>query len=749
MTGLEFDQGIWEAAIRGIAPTFTKKAIEDIQSFLGQLLGGADNLTDSTRINLEPVAKQYAANFYKRHGTLKVLSMPEPISLDSVYVAVQVLNPEHLRFFETIDGLEDLFRQSRDRNFQKKDCEKLPGLTVARNKPYLMVLGAPGGGKSTFLRKVGLEAIKGEKGSYQQPYIPVLLELKNFRNQEINLLEAIAVEFKTCGLPRYEEWTLELLKAGKLLILLDGLDEVPTEKMSDVVTKIQDFVDLYDKNRFIVSCRTAAYRHNFRRFSDVAVANFDDEQIEGFIKNWFHSKSELAEDCWEKLKGSDYQAAKELAQTPVLLTLICVLYQRSGQFPTNRATLYQRALRVLLEEWNAAKEIPQTQIYKGLDTKRKELMLSEIAYNGFIEDRLFFQKWDLATQLERLLAEMLPDEKLIDGHAVLLDIDVQHGILVERAESIYSFSHLTIQEFLTALYLYDDAVIVEQIVNDHFFDRRWEEVFLLLAGLKNNGDALLLAMEKRIQEFVLDNPKLQTILEWVEQVVDPTDGEIKSVGKRAIAIAYAMANNILIAYAVTYDNPHDIASEIINDITYANTIAYTIIGDTEISKAIAYIFAHAVTDIIEVTNAISHANSNDSLPIFSRAKTDASTHVYIKASSSISSFKEYINLIHKQKVFKNNPLLNILNHLDKLQYNIPDQTSDKKTRIMFRNELQHTYHKTFILAPAIDLSRDELTQIDTYLYANKLLIDCRANAVRVRCWQDIESRMLLPVRPKP
>jgi predicted NACHT family NTPase len=551
---------------------------------------------------------------------------------------------------------------------------------------------------------VGLESIKKKKGSSQQPYIPVLLELKNFRNQEINLLEAIAAEFKTCRLPRYEEWTLELLKAGKLLILLDGLDEVPTEQMSDMVMNIQNFVDLYDKNRFIVSCRTAAYRNNFRRFSDVAVANFDDEQIEGFIKNWFHSKPELAEDCWEKLKSSDYQAAKELAQTPVLLTLICVLYQRSGQFPTNRGTLYERALRVLLEEWNAAKEIPQTQIYKGLDTKRKELLLSEIAYSGFVEDRLFFQKRDLSKQIEKILPEMLPDEKLIDGYAILRDIEVQHGILVERAESIYSFSHLTIQEFLTALYLYDDAAaIVEQVVNDQLFDQRWREVFLLLAGLKNNGDALLLTIEKRIQEFVLDNPKLQAILEWVEQVVDPTNIAFKEFRKREIAI------KIVISISIAFLN------------IKKNTFAALINIDN--------------TNIMPLANGL--------------VNILASAHNIAHAKASINELKEYLDYIERFKILNINLFVGSRDLLDAIEQELPTDDAYHSICLAFRNKLLQTYREVFLLTPElVDLSKDELEQVDIYLKVNGLLIDCRANAVRVRCWQDIESRMLLPVRPK-
>jgi predicted NACHT family NTPase len=50
------------------------------------------------------------------------------------------------------------------------------------------------------------------------------------------------------------------LEEGKLLILFDGLDEVPTELLGQMTGAIKDLVDQYKENRFIASCRIAAYR---------------------------------------------------------------------------------------------------------------------------------------------------------------------------------------------------------------------------------------------------------------------------------------------------------------------------------------------------------------------------------------------------------------------------------------------------------------------------------------------------------
>jgi len=460
MTGFE---PLIAQAVSGVAvPVF-----QSIWAGGGKILDRFGKALDGKKVKqaIDAASRQYAQNYTERHAILKLLGMRDPVALESVYTAVQFLDDRAILGFESVETLEQDYRQAKQRSFQPKHCQKQEGLKVANEKQYLMVLGGPGAGKSTFLRRMGLEALKGKPGKFKHACIPVFIELKKFNTGEINMEKEIAEEFRICGFPSHEAFTATALEQGKLLILLDGLDEVPTERMNEAIRQIQNFVDLHDQNRFITSCRVAAYRHNFRRFSDVTMANFDDAQIENFITNWFRSEPQTGQECWKKLNNKENKAAKELTQSPLLLTLVCLLYQSSRKFPTNRATLYEKALRVLLEEWAAFKEVKthQEDLYKGLDTKRKEMMLSEIAHHAFQADRLFLPRREISDQIEQLLKEMLPDEKFIDGTAVLKSIEVQHGVLVERAEGIYSCSHLTLQEYLTAQYI-DDHRQIETLV---------------------------------------------------------------------------------------------------------------------------------------------------------------------------------------------------------------------------------------------------------------------------------------------
>ncbi|HLO86792.1 MAG TPA: NACHT domain-containing protein, partial [Nostocaceae cyanobacterium] len=543
----------------------------------GKVLGVfGKTLNEKTKERIFNASKQYVQNYGERHGILKVLGMREPVKLESIYTAVQFLDNDSIQSFESIEKLEESYRKSNIRKFQHHDSKKKQlGIKVANDKKYLMVLGSPGAGKSTFLRKIGLEALKGKKGDFKHLCIPVFIELKTLTSTDVNLVEIIAKEFRICGFPEPDRFTVRALEQGKLLILLDGLDEVPTKNLADVINQIQNFVDTYDKNHFIASCRTAAYHSIFRRFSDVAMADFDDDQIRQFILNWFQSESDkqvkTGDKCWELLQKPENAAAKELAHTPLLLTFLCLVYDRSQNFPNNRSVLYKKALRILLEEWSSEKRINRDEIYQGLNTELEEILLSEIAYQGFKTDRLFFSQREIVQQIKTFLASNLNAPQHLNGEAVLNAIAVQQGILVERAEEVFSFSHLTLQEYLTAKYYIDNNRLTEKLVTEHLTDGRWKEVFLLVAGLMHGGaDDLLLLMEKEAQKYI-NTPKLQALLKWAEDVTVGSDGNYKPVGKRAVAIANANANAI--ANAIANANAIAIAIANANAIAIANAIA--------------------------------------------------------------------------------------------------------------------------------------------------------------------------------
>ena len=68
----------------------------------------------------------------------------------------------------------------------------------------------------------------------------------------------------------------------------------------------------------------------------------------------------------------------------------------------------------------------------------------------------------------------MDNPKYLDGESILEAIAIQQGIFVERATGIYSFSHLTLQEYLTAQHISDDNKLrLDQGNSPEFDSWRW------------------------------------------------------------------------------------------------------------------------------------------------------------------------------------------------------------------------------------------------------------------------------------
>jgi len=490
------------------------------------------------QVAIRDATKAYAENYRERHGAIHVLGMSKPVPLHDIYTAVRIVPRDFLGAFVNPDQMEQSFKESgrQHQSFQKDKVED--GIKVANRDQFLNLLGAPGAGKSTFLRRLGQEAMLARKAaesidpkdlklnsSYEHSLLPVYLELRLFKTKSIDIVARIAEEFSNSHFPEDRKFAEAALKAGKLLVLLDGLDEVPTDKLTETIDHIRDFVDKHARagNRFVTSCRTAHYKSAFPRFSDMVVADFSDEQIEQFAKNWFaglhHQQGETANAFVTVLKDSANAAALELARTPLLLTCLCLTYANGQELPPTRATLYRRALDLLLREWAASKRVHDEPVYRELNADLELDMLAEFAEELFREDRFFFDRKRITDHIRTFMELQLNAPKSLDAGKILEAIEVQQGLIVRRAEDTYSFSHLTIQEYLTAKKLRDGSEADwGPVVKEHAITGRWAVVFESMAGM-GKADGLLRAIAARsiteLAAFAQADGSIRLMLTWV------------------------------------------------------------------------------------------------------------------------------------------------------------------------------------------------------------------------------------------
>ena len=496
--------------------------------------------------------------FYREyHGQLEVscVEMEAPILLDDVYVAVQFLDEKSMSKYETLENIEGALREESKSESGSSSGERQDGMRVANDEQYLMVLGGPGVGKSTFLRKVGLEVLKGKDGHFAYECTPVFLELKKFTEDSIDIKVLITKEFEICGYPYPAEMTEMALKSDILLILLDGLDEVPDANVDNVVHKVQDFVNQYRQNRFIISSRRSVNIGASTQFANVEVADFDDSQIKRYIYNWFTSISNestrrldgevtTADLCWGMLNAPEHQATKELVRNPLLLTFLCLVYGKTHNFPRNRAALYEKALNIFLEEWPDEKHVSRDLlISQYLNILDEESLLSEIAAKNFEEDCLLFKENELVDQIKEFGERNSITLSKVDARNILKSITVEQGFFVEKVSGVYSFPHLTFQEYLTANYFVNTQSI-QKLVTGHLHDRRWREVFLFTAELVPEADGLLVEMEAEASRSINTNG-LKALCQWAKHITNPSDNRGNRVAKPTFAVRQFFALWIL------------------------------------------------------------------------------------------------------------------------------------------------------------------------------------------------------------
>ncbi len=510
---------------------------------------------------VQTIRAQVYADIQDRCGKMRVLDMEQPIGLGDIYTSVNILK----KLSKNQRPPRGEWLKHDPENFDRfllgqVHQPRIPGLQAVEEHRQLMILGKPGAGKTTFMKRL---AILCNGGEFQPQRVPVFVTLKEYAEAEgkPKLQTYIQNQWKTCGVKEADALAA-ILDSGDALLLLDGLDEVRETDHDRILQDIKTFTQQFRDCQCVITCRIAAREYIFETFTEVEVADFNEEQIAEFATKWFAAKQDpkKAETFIQRLE--DNEPIQELATNPLLLTLLCLVFGEAADFPANRAELYKEGLDVLLKKWDGKRNIERDQVYKKLSLKRKEDLLSQLAFATFERGDYFFKQATVEShiiQYIRNLPGANEDEEALqlDGESVLKSIEAQHGLLVERARGIYSFSHLTFQEYFTAQYIVSPTPALNQALQNlatHITEKRYREIFLLAAGMLPEANTLLLLMKRQIdqimQEKPTEDPKLQAILIWTQQKADSVNASYKPAAIRALYLGLISHHPIDLSFTI-------------------------------------------------------------------------------------------------------------------------------------------------------------------------------------------------------
>ncbi|MCY7332312.1 MAG: NACHT domain-containing protein [Pseudanabaena sp. CAN_BIN31] len=548
--------------ISGRGPGKSNRLLHILQNYLETDSSSDQNLSIANQssqesaiasaINIEELVQQVRDRsrqiIQERCATMRVLDMSHPINLENIYTGTDVLEKITSRRRLGIADLLDTYH-GRDRlGMGSINEDRVSSMDALNRYSKLMLLGKPGAGKTTLLKYTALKCSQGEIFS---DLVPIFVTLRQYAGAESqpSLLDYIAQDFHAYNIG--DQPTLkQVLQQGRAILFLDGLDEVREDDLHRVLEDLRSFSEQYYPNRFVITSRLGAQEYVFEKFTEVEVANFQPLQISQFAQRWFAGNSRHIELFLRKVE--DNRPIQELATNPLLLTLLCLVFDEFGDFPNNRSELYREGLEVLLKKWDAKRNIERYQIYKNLSMQRKEDLLAQVACTTFNQGDYFFRQVDLEryiTDYIRNLPKAHTDEEALqlDSEAIIKAIESQHGLFVERAKGIYSFSHLTFQEYLTARELiYNGNPETLKLLASKITDRRWHDILRLAVGMMRSADELLQLMKDECDRLLVDDQQLQSLLQWVKQKSESAQvpDRIQSVRAFYLTLGRAIAQSI-------------------------------------------------------------------------------------------------------------------------------------------------------------------------------------------------------------
>jgi predicted NACHT family NTPase len=291
---------------------------------------------------VQQVRSRLHDHIQRLHGTMPLLGVDRWVPLGDLFVDVNILEKlSSSRKSELDDLWQDFSKNPSYRSFDRiglgREQERKSGLEVVAKNTNLMVVGKPGSGKTTYLQRVVTEC---NAGKLQAHRIPVLIRLRDFVKDGGEVAYALKPYLK-------KYWQLSdaesLLEQGRVLVLLDGLDEVTGEDGKKITNEIKKFASDYPQVQVIVTCRTQSFTGEMSwkslNFQFVEVADFNEHQVRSFSEHWFKAVigDELvgltkAQEFLEQLFREENKPIRELAITPILLSLTCVRYHHTGKF---------------------------------------------------------------------------------------------------------------------------------------------------------------------------------------------------------------------------------------------------------------------------------------------------------------------------------------------------------------------------------------------------------------------------------
>ncbi len=468
---------------------------------------------------------------------------------------------EQQRQLEAMRQRIDLSTEERDAYLQRlliiwqsqlnQDVEQVQqplflGMLLSRlttTNPVAILLGAPGSGKTTFLRWLALHMARASlsPGSYALPngfgrvQVPILISTKEYAErvdkEYLSLKQFLILQWSRIH-PNLAMKLLDELAQGRCLVLFDGLDRVAAVKVRrQVIEAIHEFIADYSSedstnyNRFIATSRITDNEPGaFAEYTHYTLLDLDQQRIEQVLANWCLALARYRVQTFKGMQPLTVQedaearttAAKQqgqlsftfkgnpdlmrLAISPMALTIMVLLQFSGRNLLEHRIELYQMLTRTLLDTWNRESG---RKMFSSEEMPLAEQLLSNLAYNLYESGTLLTANDVAMTTRQALAAFHQRQPAEIRESDITQCIEILRrscGLFVEGGEDLFYFANRTLQDYYAALHLlHMPQDTLKQFALRYYDSPAWRGPLQLMLTYKNR-QTLLTARTGKLAE---------------------------------------------------------------------------------------------------------------------------------------------------------------------------------------------------------------------------------------------------------
>jgi predicted NACHT family NTPase len=296
-------------------------------------------------------------------------------------------------------------------------------------------------------------------------------------------------------------------------------------------------------------------------------------------------------------------------------------------------------------------------------------------------------------------------------------IEAQHGLLIERATKVWSFSHLTFQEYLVARQIAEEPINeIAKYIMSSLEKKPWKTVLLLTLSILSRADELLQLMKLKIDELVADDEIVQQFLFWVyEKSSIPTHN--KPASYRAFFIEFSPA------LARCLDQPY---------------------SSSELAKYLRWCF-----DDLYLGTALFELYDRNSLALYIDSK--AEEHFNALDKRDVHTYYHDLRLVLEPLLRYGRGNSHYYQQLNKLKKQLPANLKDdkkwwKENGKNWTDQLRNIMIDYFDIGHHWQFSKEQLEKFDLYYDLNRKLVIC-LNAdccISTKLLKEIEDTLLLP-----